>query len=175
MQTVQQTPTRPRHYALISGAFGAGVLGTSVVARRTGRTVPGLELLPLGLATFTFSRVLTQQKVAAWMREPFVDEPEEGTSAPRDRGLRYAVGELLSCTRCTGSWVALGLVATRVLAPDVGRVLTAVGTLGAVDDVALAAFSLLTADANTADARERREEAETAARLDGVTPTATHA
>ena len=32
---------------------------------------------------------------------------------PRGRRLRYAVGELLNCTRCMGAWSALGLVALR--------------------------------------------------------------
>lgn len=173
MQTVEETPTRPRDYALISGVFGAGALATAAAARRTGRGVPSAELLPIGLATFTFGRVLTEQKVASWLREPFVAEPEEGSSEPRDRGLRYAVGELLSCTRCTGSWVALGLVATRVLSPSLGRILTTVGAVGAVDDVALAVFSRLTSDANAAAARERRLETESAGAPDGGAPSAT--
>ena len=32
---------------------------------------------------------------------------------PKGRRLRYAVGELLTCTRCMGAWSALGLVALR--------------------------------------------------------------
>ena len=40
---------------------------------------------------------------------------------PKGRRLRYAVGELLTCTRCTGAWSALGLVALRLHSPAAGR------------------------------------------------------
>ena len=36
---------------------------------------------------------------------------------PRGRRMRYAVGELLNCTRCVGAWSALGLVALRLHPP----------------------------------------------------------
>jgi hypothetical protein len=46
------------------------------------------------------------------VREPFVDEHPDGRR-PKGTGPRYAVGELLTCTRYVGVWSALGLTAVR--------------------------------------------------------------
>ena len=70
------------------------------------------------------------------MREPFVEERPDGERRPRGHGMRYAVGELLTCTRCVGSWSALGLVALRVTRPREARVVSAVLAASAVNDFA---------------------------------------
>ena len=54
---------------------------------------------------------------------------------PKGRRLRYAVGELLLCTRCTGAWSALGLVALRLHSPAAGRTVSAVLAASAGNDV----------------------------------------
>jgi hypothetical protein len=94
--------------------------------------------------------VLTEQKVEEWLRRPFVDERADGSKRPKGRGMRYAVGELLSCTRCTGSWVGLGLVGLHVASPVTARVVASVGTVGAINDTALAGFAWMTQRANAA-------------------------
>ena len=162
MDPIRKTPTRPANYALISAVYGAGLAGVAALARRGGRPPRGADLVPLGAATFTFTRVLTEQKVEEWLRRPFVVEPGDGSRHPRGRGLRYAIGELLSCTRCTGSWVGLGLVGLHVAAPTTARVVASVGTVGALNDVALAGFASVTGRANAeAELAElRREQAE---------------
>jgi hypothetical protein len=156
VKTIAETPTRPANYALISGVYAAGLAGASAVARRTGNAPSGPALVSLGVATFTFTRVLTEQKVEEWLRRPFVEEPEPGERRPRGTGMRYAIGELLSCTRCTGAWVGLGLVGLHAASPTTARVAAAVGTVGAVNDTALAGFSWLTSRANTASADAER-------------------
>ena len=45
---------------------------------------------------------------------------------PKGTGVRYAVGELLTCTRCVGVWSALGLTALRVTRPREARVVNTV-------------------------------------------------
>jgi len=152
VRTIAQTPTRPANYALISTVYGGALIGVAALARRTGHAPRGVEILPLGTATFTFTRVLSDQKVEEWIRRPFVDEPGDGPRHPRGDGLRYAVGELLSCTRCTGSWVGLALVGLHVASPSIARVAASVGSVGAVNDAALAGFAWLTSRANAAAA-----------------------
>lgn len=158
MKTIEQTPTRPANYALISAVYAAAMAGTTAVSRRTGHAPAGAELLPIGLATFTFTRVLTEQKVEEWLRRPFVEEPAPGEHRPRGTGLRYAVGELLSCKRCSGAWVGLGLVALHAASPTAGRIATAVGSVGAVNDASLAGFAWLTSRANAAGAVAEQAE-----------------
>jgi hypothetical protein len=83
-----------------------------------------------------------------------VDE-RPGGRRPKGRRLRYAIGELLTCTRCTGAWTALGLVALRMHAPATGRTVATVLAASAGNDMLHAGFSWLCAGANT-----RRNEAE---------------
>jgi hypothetical protein len=113
---VDRTPTEPADYAALSALYGALLTGTAVSARA--RQAIGNEELPaLAAASFALSKLVVHEKVESWMRRPFVDE---GRREPKGRRLRYAVGELLTCTRCTGAWSALGLVALRIHAPTRG-------------------------------------------------------
>ena len=104
-------------------------------------------MLPLGLATFALSKLVAKEKVDAWVRVPFVEEHPEGRR-PKGTGVRYAVGELLTCTRCVGVWSALGLTALRVTRPREARVVNTVLGASAINDVAQAGFTWLCSRAN---------------------------
>ncbi len=67
----------------------------------------------LGAATFKAARTISRDDVASFIREPFV-EGEAG----------QAIGELVTCSRCVGTWVAGSLATTQILAPRFGRILT---------------------------------------------------
>jgi hypothetical protein len=84
------------------------------------------------------------------MREPFVEETPHGRR-PKGTGMRYAVGELLSCTRCVGAWSSLALVGLRVTRPREARVVTAVLATSALNDFLQTGFNWACAAANTAD------------------------
>src|SRR4051794_30575842 len=143
MDPVEQTPTEPVDYAAISATYGA-LLGTVVLAARDRGEdrIPSSELLPLGAATFALAKLIAKEKAETWMREPFVDE---ASRRPKGRRLRYAVGELLTCTRCVGAWSSLGLVALRVTRPREARAVTTVLATGALNDFLQAGFSALCA------------------------------
>src|SRR5689334_19012085 len=120
---VAETPTKPIDYATLSASYGALVGALVVAARDTGKDpIRPIELPMLGLATFTIAKVVAKEKVDSWIREPFLEERPDGERRPKGRRLRYAVGELLSCTRCVGTWSALGLVGLRLLRPKEAHV-----------------------------------------------------
>jgi hypothetical protein len=96
----------------------------------------------LAAATFALSKLVVHEKVEAWLREPFVEERPDGRR-PKGRRLRYAVGELLTCTRCTGAWTALGLVGLRLYAPTTGRTVSTVLAASAGNDMLQAGFTWL--------------------------------
>jgi hypothetical protein len=147
VRPVTQTPTEAVDYAALSSLYGALLGGTAVGARR--RTpVPYAEVPVLAAATFALSKLIVHEKVESWIRQPFVDE-QAGGRRPKGRRLRYAVGELLTCTRCTGAWSALGLVALRLHAPATGRTVATVLAASAGNDMMHAAFQWLCAGANT--------------------------
>jgi len=152
-------PVRPRDYATLSAGWGAA-LGTLLLAARDKGDEPvrPAEIVPLGVATFALSKLVAKEKVDKWVREPFVEERPDGERTPKGRGLRYAVGELLTCTRCVGTWSALGLVALRVTRPREARVVSAVLGASAVNDFAQSGFSWVCAKSNAAQSSASEAE-----------------
>ena len=161
MRPVSQTPTEPTDYALLSTAYAALLAGTAVSAR--GRApIPPAEVPALAAATFTLSKLIVHEKVETWLREPFVEEQPGGRRRPRGRRLRYAVGELLTCTRCTGAWTALALVGLRLHAPATARTVNTVLAASAGNDFLHAGFSWICARARTQERENERGGAEPA-------------
>lgn len=76
--------------------------------------------------------------------EAHTGEDEEPVSG----GMEQAIGELVTCTRCVGTWAAAGLGVTQVLAPRFGRLLTWTLGAAALNDFLQAGFAALTAKAN---------------------------
>jgi hypothetical protein len=143
-------PTDPNDYMALNAVFGALLAGVVVAAReRTRQSEPltSRDLAVTGAATFALAKVIARERIGSWVREPFVEEEDGGR--PRGRGLRHAVGEMLTCTRCVGAWSALGLVGLRLTSPATGRVVNDVLAVSAMNDWLQASFKLLCARANT--------------------------
>jgi hypothetical protein len=159
VRPVSQTPTEATDYALLSGAYGVLLSGTAISARRRA-PIPSAELPVMAAATFALSKLIVHEKVESWVREPFVEDAPGGRR-PKGRRLRYAVGELLTCTRCTGAWSALALVGLRLHAPATGRTVATVLATSAGNDFMHAAFSYICSRADTqkSDAPEQRAAA----------------
>jgi hypothetical protein len=66
--------------------------------------------------------------------------------------MRQAIGELVTCSRCVGTWVAAGLASTQIIAPRFGRLLTWTLAAAGANDYLQAAFAALTAQANRLEA-----------------------
>ena len=153
---VQQQPYGA--YAAIMGAFAGGLALAGVVARALDRDPQehtALDLVALGAATFKVSRTLSHDEVTSFLREPFVEGfAHEGGEEPVATGdLQQAIGELVTCSRCIGTWVAAGLATTQILAPRFGRLLT--WTLGGagLNDFLQAGFAALTHKSNELEQR----------------------
>jgi len=152
----------PYHaYAAIVATFMAGlgaVSGLAALRNRPAQEFRAIDLAVLGLATFKASRTLARDKVTSFVREPFVEgEAYDGEDERpvRDSELRQALGELVTCTRCVGTWLGAGLASLTILAPRTGRLLTTVLAAGAVNDWLQAGFAALAAKSN--ELEEARE------------------
>lgn len=142
----------PIDYGKLNAAYGAVLAGVVLASRRPGAEPPGgAELLPLGAATFALSKVIAKEKVGTFVREPFVEDDDEAGRRPRGHGMRAAVGELLTCSRCVGAWSAAAIVGLRMVSPPAGRAVTGVLAASAVNDVMQAGFTWLTARSNRAE------------------------
>ena len=146
MDPIDRTPTEALDYAALSALYGGLLAGAALSSRRR-PPIPVTEVPGLAAASFALSKLVVHEKVESWIRRPFVDEGNGGR--PKGRRLRYAVGELLSCTRCMGAWSALALTALRLHSPAAGRTVTTVLAASAGNDMLQATFSWMCAHATT--------------------------
>ena len=65
--------------------------------------------------------------------------------------MQQAIGELVTCTRCVGTWTAAGLASTQIVAPRFGRLLTWSLGAAAANDFLQAGFTALAGKANDLD------------------------
>jgi len=72
-------------------------------------------------ATFKTARTLSHDRLTSFVRQPFVQgEAGTGDEHPTGDGFQRAIGELVTCTRCVGTWAAAGLASTQIVAPASG-------------------------------------------------------
>src|SRR5438128_12067727 len=152
---VSATAGRPPYgaYAVMVSTFAGGLAVAGALAHlfhRDPREHDALDLAVLGAATFKAARTIARDEVTSFLRDPFVEgEAHEGGEEPVETGdMRQAIGELVTCSRCVGTWVAAGLACVQILAPRFGRLLTWTLAAGGVNDWLQAGFGALTAKVN---------------------------
>ena len=142
-------------YAAIAATFLGGLTaatGLAKVLNREPRELDALDLLTLSAATFKLSRTISRDKVGSFVREPFVEgEAYEGDEEPAGEGAKRAIGELVTCTRCVGTWVAAVLGSAQIVAPRFGRLVCWTLAAGAANDFLQAGFVALTERAASRD------------------------
>jgi Protein of unknown function (DUF1360) len=134
-------------YAAIAATFLGGLSLAAALARareRDPRALRVLDFVTLSAATFKASRTISRDRVGTFLREPFVEgEAGEGDEQPAGEGLQRAIGELVTCTRCVGVWVAAGLGTAQIVTPRLGRLLTWSLAASAANDFLQASFVAL--------------------------------
>ena len=146
-------------YATIAGTFAGGLAGAGLLARSLGRErspQTALDFVLLSAATFKAARTLARDRVASFVREPFVEGTAlsgEDERPVQTGGMQQAIGELVTCTRCVGTWAAAGLASTQIIAPRFGRLLTwSLGVAG-INDFLQAGFTALSNKSNELEQR----------------------
>lgn len=104
-------------------------------------------VLLLGLASFRLTRLIVLDKIAAFIRKPFMEEIEEKNDKGeieeyiilKGKGIRRWMGELLNCYWCTGVWVTTGLFLLITLYPLAGKpvliIFAAAGIAGILESI----------------------------------------
>jgi hypothetical protein len=142
-------------YAAIMSVFVGGLGAAGAVARALDRDPQchtALDFAVLSAAAFKAARTLSHDEVTSFIREPFVrGHAHSGDEEPVQGGLEQAIGELVTCSRCAGTWIAAALAATQVVAPRFGRLLTWSLGAAAANDFLQAGFTALTEKANQLD------------------------
>ncbi|WP_433473471.1 DUF1360 domain-containing protein [Spirillospora sp. CA-142024] len=127
------------------GTLGVYALTTATMAllgRRLRDRPPAIGLADLALMTVTThkaSRVIAKDPVTSPLRAPFTRYsgtagPSELSEEVRGKGVRHAVGELITCPFCTAQWVATAYAAGLVFAPQATRLAGATMTAVAGSD-----------------------------------------
>jgi Protein of unknown function (DUF1360) len=154
---MELTVERPPYasYASIMGVFLGGLGTAGILARALDRDPQchtALDFVVLSAASFKAARTLSHDEVTSFIREPFVrGHAHSGDEEPVEGGLEQAIGELVTCSRCAGTWVAAALAATQVIAPRFGRLLTWSLGAAAANDFLQAGFTALSGKANELD------------------------
>lgn len=99
--------------------------------RRGALDLRPFDLAMLGLATFRLGRLAAYDRVTEALRMPFATTAPDSSGAgktvvPRGQGARRAIGELISCPICAGTWIAAALVYGLEIAPRPTRAFLAI-------------------------------------------------
>jgi hypothetical protein len=144
-------------YAAIMGTFAGLLAAAGAVGRlleRDPQCQTSLDFVVLGAASFKAAHTLSHDEVTSFLRQPFVrGHAHGGGEEPVEGGMEQAIGELVTCTRCIGTWAAAGLASTQILAPRFGRLLTWSLGAAAVNDFLQAGFATLAAKATEVEDR----------------------
>lgn len=121
-----------------------------------------LILAMLGLAAFRGGRAISYNAIFEWLRLPFTEVVPDSSGAgmsveSKGSGIQRAVGELLCCPVCTGSWVALVLAGLLVWVYPFGLVMITVLAAAGIAEIIH-----WYAERNEWQGRAAREEAGTA-------------
>jgi len=126
-------------YAALVGSYAAAVGGFAAWLRASNRELPESpstgDFVLMTVATHKAARLVAKDRVTSAVRAPFTryeDDagPGEVSEAARGRGLRRAVGELITCPFCIGLWIASAFTVGFIVAPRATRWIAA--TLSAV-------------------------------------------
>jgi hypothetical protein len=136
-------------YAAIVGVFAGGLGAAGLLARlfdRNPACQTPLDLVVLSAASFKAARTLAHDEVTSFLRDPFVKgDAHKGDENPVQSGdYRQAIGELVTCSRCGGTWAAAVLASSQILAPRFGRLLTWSLAAAGINDWLQAGFAALT-------------------------------
>ncbi|MRR30587.1 DUF1360 domain-containing protein [bacterium] len=86
-----------------------------------------LDIILISVATFRLGRMIAFDRIMDPLRAPFTkvvdDNSGDGkTVVPRGAGFRQALGQLIVCPTCVGTWVAALLVAFMLVYPAGTRI-----------------------------------------------------
>ena len=136
-------------YAILTGVFAALSGSFTAWFVRSGRKLPAhagiADLAFVSVATHKLARIITRDRVTSTLRDPFTEHKDDAghgevDEAPRGRGLRRAIGELLVCPYCIALWIAGAFTAALLVVPRAARWVAFVFTAVTVSDFLQVAY-----------------------------------
>ena len=132
-QVDDNVKARRATYSALSGIFMTlfGTFAVYQARRRREQQVSPYELVQIAFAAYRLGRMVAYDKVFETYRAPFAETVPDPTGAgetttARGGGIREALGELITCPICAGTWIAAGLVYCLNLFPAAARTFLAI-------------------------------------------------
>lgn len=135
----EQNGTRQQRltYTALTGTFFAIFAAFNLLTHRRGkgkeeeRALEPFDVALLGLSSYRLGRMVSYDLVMQPYRAPFTETVLDPTGAgetvqPRGTGWRRAIGELICCPICAGTWISALLTYGLEIAPRPTRVLLAI-------------------------------------------------
>jgi hypothetical protein len=137
-------------YVALSSVFASLLAAFSLYEHRKNEpnAFKPFDLALLGLATYRLSRLVAYDKVFEAERAPFAETVPDPTGAgdtvvPKGTGAQEAIGELISCPICIGTWISAILVYGLNIWPGPTRTLIKVmGVIGLAEVINAATEAL---------------------------------
>jgi hypothetical protein len=137
----EEMPTRD--YAALTAIFNGAIAAALLARQRSGQPLPQRidpqDLVLFSLATQKLSRVITKGKVTTAIRAPFTEIEGKGGAGEleeraRGSGLQRAIGELLTCPFCIGTWIASGFICGSLFSARPTRAIASIFAVAGVAD-----------------------------------------
>lgn len=147
-------PAEQASYASLIGIFSTVFALFSLWKGKDFELKP-FEFLMLAFSAFRMGRMISYDLVMRPVREPVtatVPNPD-GTGemvVAEGRGLRHAVGDLVSCPTCSGTWAAAGLVYGLKILPGPTRAFMAIMAAAGAAELFDGAYEFLNWGGNAA-------------------------
>lgn len=136
------------YYALLIAIFNALFGGFLWAYRRKDdhlERLTGLDVALLGLSTLRMAKLVSEDEITTVVRRPLV-EVHEGQKQPKGRGLQRALGQLVLCPTCAGTWIAALLTYALHLFPTQTRPFLAMMSASGASQFSDALLSLVYTD-----------------------------
>ena len=136
------------YYALLIALYNA-IFGVFALLYRRKRqsldSVTALDVAMLGLATMRMAKLVSEDEITEVLREPVVEVVGDD-KRPAGHGLRWALGKLVLCPTCSGTWIAAFLTYALHLSPRYTRPFLAVMSASGISQTGDALLSLVYTD-----------------------------
>ena len=152
--TRHEKPAEQASYAALIGTFGTVFTLFSLWKGRDFR-LERFDFVLLALSAFRMGRLMSYDLVFRPIREPVtetVPNPDGNGErvVPEGTGLRHAVGDLVSCPTCSGTWAAAGLVYALRIFPGPARAFMAIMAAAGAAELLDGAYEMLNWSGNAA-------------------------
>jgi hypothetical protein len=149
-QESQETQERLTYLSLIglfTSLYAAVVWGKR--SRLESFAVTPTDLALLGLATYRAGRLAAYDRVTEPLRAPITetvpDEYDAGENVVAEgAGVQKALGELISCPTCVGTWAAAGMLYGMQIAPGPTRLFAGILAVSGLAEILDSAVEALT-------------------------------